>query len=171
MLYHYYRLVNNVDDQCYIGMTTRELRKRLYEHRHQCMKCSSNELMERYGKKNISIILIHSLEFSTREEARREERRLIEEYAEQSVNMVRRPYQSKDERKTQNREYYDTHIEDRRKYNRVYYEAHNESILTKKIVYREAHRERARAYAKAYREAKKATPPPDASSDTQQTQP
>lgn len=171
MLYHYYRLVNNVDDQCYIGMTTRELRKRLYEHRHQRMKCSSNELMERYGKKNISIVLIHSLEFGTREEARREERRLIEEYAGRSVNMVRRPYQSEDERKTQNRVWYDAHTEHRKEYNKAYYEAHNESLLAKKAVYREAHREHARAYAKAYREAKKATPLPDASLDTQQTQP
>lgn len=115
MLYHYYRLVNNVDDRCYIGMTKRELRKRLYEHRHQKDMCSSKLLVEQYGKKNISIILIHSLEYETREEARREERRLIEEYAGRCVNMVT-PWISSDEAKErhniQGRTRYEAHKEE-----------------------------------------------------------
>ena len=129
-------------------MTTRELRKRLYEHRHQKGKstCSSSQLMERYGKKNISIILINSLELETREEARREERRYIEEYVGRCVNMLT-PYISRDEARERHNEQ-----------GRARYEICKEEIHLKRKAKRANKRE-------------EAMPVPDASSDTPQKQP
>jgi methyl coenzyme M reductase subunit C-like uncharacterized protein (methanogenesis marker protein 7) len=140
-LYHFYRLVNNVDDRCYIGMTKRELRKRLCEHRHYITKrvCSSKQLVERYGAENVIIVLIHSLEFDTIEEAHREERRLIEEYHGRCVNLVI-PVRTEEEDKEKSRVWRDANKERVVATRREYREANKETINTKQKEWYEANK-------------------------------
>ena len=155
-LYHFYRLVNNVDDRCYIGMTRRELRKRLYEHRHQKAMTSSYQLVEQYGKSALDIILIHSLEYDTIREAHREERRLIEEYREQCVN-IQMPYRLAEEVPNQNKEYREANKENIAVKAKAYYETNKERIKPSKEVlayrnkaYRDANREKEKARKKIW---------------------
>ena len=175
-LYKFYRIVpkDTTQTDCYIGHTIQPLRKRFTEHCKPSNSISSKALFERYGKEGLEMVLIHELELPNTEYARREERRLWEEVKEQAVNKER-PWASEEEKKQSsassgkrwreaNKEYVATHrkkyveerVEQRQQYCKQYHEAHREAILARQ---------------KQYREAKKATPPPDASSDTQQTQP
>lgn len=175
-LYKFYRIVpkDTTQTDCYIGHTVQPLRKRFTEHGRPSNSTSSKALFERYGKKGLQIVLIHELELPDKEYARREERRLLEEVREQAVNKLR-PWTSEEETKelmattakqwreankeyvaTHRKRYIEAHQEQRRQYSKQYHEAHREIILARQ---------------KQYREAKKATPLPDASLDTQQTQP
>ena len=153
-LYHFYRLVNNVDDCCYIGMTRSELRKRLYEHRTPSSKCSSKQLMEKYGRDNISIVLIHSLEFATNEEAHREERRLIEEYRGRCVNLLM-PYRAEEERKEQQKTWRETHKEEVKEHKKAWYETHKEEVKEQRKAYYEANKEEVKEQRKAWRKTHK----------------
>ena len=156
-LYHFYRLVNNVDDRCYIGMTRRELRKRLHNHRYST-RCSSKQLIDQYGKDNIDIILIHSLEYETIHEAHREERRLIEEHRDRCVNLVI-PYRSEDElkeqKKVQNKAWYEANKEEVKAQKKAYHETHKEKMNTLNKAYRETHKEEEKARNKVYHETHK----------------
>ena len=158
-LYHFYRLVNNVDDFCYIGMTRSELRKRLYGHRKSANTCSSKQLMDKYGRDNVSIVLIHSLELATNEEAHREERRLIEEYRGRCVNLYI-PYRAEEETKEQKKElnkvWRKAHPEEVKANNKAYLEAHKEEVMAYKKAYYEAHKEETKAYYEANKEDQRA---------------
>ena len=162
-LYHFYRLVNNVDDRCYIGVTKRELRKRLYDHRHQpnSGRCSSKQMVEQYGKSGVDIVLIHSLEYDNIREAHREERRLIEEYRGRCVN-IQMPYRTEEEKPTLQRIYNETHKDEIKARAKAYYEANKERLkLSKEVMskrnkaYIEANREKEKARKLAWYEANK----------------
>lgn len=101
-LYKFYRIVPKDMEQtdCYIGHTTQPLRKRFTQHATTKKKTSSSLLFERYGRDGLEIVLIHELELTTLEEARREERRLYEDHRANAINQVR-PFITKDERKEQ----------------------------------------------------------------------
>ncbi len=142
--YHFYRLVNNVDDVCYIGQTRRDLRKRLYDHRHGKMDTSSKIMFDKYGRDSISIVLIHSLELQTIREAHREERRIIEEYAGRCVNL-QMPFREADETKTLAKIYRDEHKTEIATRQKAYYRKNKERLKLPKEV--------ASARNKAYREA------------------
>lgn len=51
-----YKIVNNIDDVCYVGSTLGKLNKRFYDHTYN--NCKSKELFEIYGIENCSIELI-----------------------------------------------------------------------------------------------------------------
>lgn len=153
-LYHFYRLVNNVDDRCYIGMTRRELRKRLWEHRHHSSKCSSKQLVEEYGAENVSIILIHSLEYENVTEARREERRLVEEYRGRCVNLVI-PYRSEEEAKEQGKVWRGANKDILRDKNKQWREENEEVLIIKAKARYEANKDTINAQRKAKYEANK----------------
>lgn len=157
-LYHFYRLVNNVDEVCYIGKTKRELRKRLWDHRSPSNICSSKQLIEKYGRENVSIVLIHSLEFATNEEAHREERRLIEEYRGRCVNLVI-PYRSveevKERKKANYKANYEAHAEEVKAQSKAYREAHVDEVKARSKAYRETHKDEQKALNKAWYEANK----------------
>ena len=153
-VYHFYRLVNAIDDACYIGMTRSELRKRLWGHRTASNKCSSKQLMEKYGQDNVAIVLIHSMEFATNEEAHREERRLVEEYRGRCVNLVI-PYRSAEERKELGKVYDEAHKEETKARKKIWNEVHKEEQAEKKKAWHEAHKEETKERHKAWREAHK----------------
>jgi len=153
-LYHFYRLVNNVDDICYIGQTRSELRKRLWGHRTPSSRCSAKQLIDKYGRDNITIVLIHSLEFATKEEANREERRLIEEYRGRCVNLTR-PYRSEEEKKEQQKAWLDTHTEEVKAQKKEWHETHKEEQKARSKAWREAHKEEVKAQHKAWYDTNK----------------
>jgi hypothetical protein len=154
-LYHFYRLVNTSDDVCYIGMTKRELRKRLHEHKSDATKknCSSKQMMEKYGRDNVSIVLIHSLECESTMEAHREERRLIEEYRGHCVN-IEIPCRTEEEKKAYAKTWYEANKEHALAQQKIYRET-SEKDKARRKAYREAHVDEVKARSKAYRETHK----------------
>ena len=179
-LYKFYRIIpkDTTQTDCYIGHTIQPLRKRFTGHCQKSNDCSSKVLFERYGKEGLEIILIHELELPNTEYARREERRLWEEVKEQAVNKER-PWTSNKEKEEQNKQGLKKWYEANREYaiaqRMKYHGEHKEQNKQSQKKYNDAHKEQRKQYNKQYYEAnkkqKKTTPPPDASSDTPQTQP
>lgn len=116
-IYHFYRIVPKdvVDADEYIGSTRSPLHKRWWEHCRPDNRTTSRILFERYGKENLCIRLIHSLDLPSKEYALREERRLYEESV-RKVNQVR-PWVSPEEKREEN-------IQKCRQYYRLNREAH-----------------------------------------------
>lgn len=87
-LYKFYRIVptDATQTDCYIGHTTQPLYKRFSQHRSSSNPTTSKSLIERYGKDNLRIVLIHELELPSKDYAVREERRLIEMMRRYVVN-------------------------------------------------------------------------------------
>jgi hypothetical protein len=111
-------------------------------------------MIETYGRDNVSIVLIHSLEFVTIEEAHREERRLIEEHRGRCVNLVI-PYRSVEEKKEQDRVWRETHNEQEKARSKAWHEANKEEMKAQQAVYRQGKREEKNAYVKTWYEANK----------------
>ena len=175
-LYKFYRIVpkDTTQTDCYIGHTIQPLRKRFTEHGKPSNSISSRILFERYGKGGLEIVLIHELELPDKEYARREERRLWEEVKEQAVNKDR-PWTSEEEKKEQmaitHKKWSDLNKPYMAEQKKKYREEHKEQTKQSQKKYDEGRKEQRKQYQKKYYEAKKTTPPPDASSDTPQTQP
>ena len=106
-----YRIVNNVDDVCYIGSTQQPLHKRMWAHKSRSNKCSSKQLFDNYGAENCSIILIAEVLVENREQQLRTERDYIEQYRDTCVN-IKRPFVTKEEIKTSQKEHYTLNKED-----------------------------------------------------------
>ena len=116
-MYHFYRIVvkEELNGKCYVGHTQQPLHKRFHDHSRMRECCKSRVLFEEYGKDSLEIVLIHSLELPDTIHARREERRLFEEYRAVCVNK-QRPFVSDDEKspeilKEQRRVYYQSNKE------------------------------------------------------------
>lgn len=88
VLYKFYRIVNNQNDECYIGCAKQKLSKRYANHKEKINLCTSKILFDKYGVENCNCILIKELELNSIEEARREERKIIEEYKGKCVNFM-----------------------------------------------------------------------------------
>ena len=93
--------------------------------------------MDTYGRENVSIVLIHSLEFATMEEARREERRLIEENRGNCVNLYI-PWREEGYRKRYMEEFAEHHKEAIRNRKKAWWEANKETEKERMMKYREA---------------------------------
>lgn len=138
-LYRFYRIVGTGDKE-YIGHTRSPLSKRMYQHKqdYQLNRSSTScrIVFEEYGIENCSIVLIHEMALHTVDEARREERRLVEERRDVCVN-IHRPIISTEERQAYIKQYNDDHKGDRKQYR----EDRKEIILQKGVEYRNANRE------------------------------
>lgn len=153
-LYRFYRIVGKgIDDSKeYIGSTTQQLHKRLYEHRTNYTtkgKCSSKFVFELYGIDNCSIILIHELECESKQHALKEERRIFEERKERIVNKNRPSTlpeeekadrkilyeKNKDKIKEQTKKWEENNVERRKEARKKYLEANKERIREQKARY------------------------------------
>lgn len=89
-----YRIVNNVNAECYVGSTRQSLTKRFSEHKYayhakksgRSHSASSSILFDRYGIENCSIVLVEELTVHNREELLQAERLCYERYRHLAVN-------------------------------------------------------------------------------------
>ena len=134
VLYKFYRIVNNQNDECYIGCTKQKLCKRYGNHKEKNNSCTSKILFDKYGVENCKCILIKELELNSKEEAHREERKIIEEYSEKCVNFMI-PTRTRKEYREENKE----NIKEKKK---EYYEENKEIFLEKFKHYREENKDK-----------------------------
>ena len=101
-----YKIVNNIDDKCYIGSTKQSLSVRFISHKRE--KVTSHILFRDYGYSNCSIILLEEVEVQSRREQLMLERDYIERDKEHCVN-TRVPIRSDEEIKARRQAYRDSH--------------------------------------------------------------
>ena len=121
-----YQILNNVNDDIYVGSTCQALSKRMYQHRSTCnnsydAKAKLYQLMREIGQDNFYIELIETYPCNSKEELNAKEGYYIRERA--TLNMAiagRKPKQYKEENKE--------HI---KQTNKQYRENNKEHILEK----------------------------------------
>lgn len=130
-----YKLVNNVDDEIYIGSTCNPLSKRKGSHktdskREKCKNMTVYLHLNNIGWENVEIILIETCSCENKDELHKRERYWIETL-KSSLNKVLPGRTRKERMESTN-------------YNKIYYEQHKEQLLVK-----------GREYSKKYRQENK----------------
>ncbi len=77
-----YKLVNNVDDNIYIGSTCKALHQRLYTHKQDAKRCPNQynyRHLNNIGWENINIILIEKYPCNDKDELLKRERYWVDE--------------------------------------------------------------------------------------------
>ena len=83
-----YKLLDTVNDHFYIGSTTNQLSKRLYEHKRASMKAPQRKVYKYFnsiGWDNVKIILIENISVQNRQELIREEYKVIEKFKDEPL--------------------------------------------------------------------------------------
>jgi len=133
-----YKVVNDIDDEEYVGSTIRKLCNRMAEHRYKC-KVKHTKLydkMNTLGSEHFKIVLIEKYpcnskeELNSREEYWRKELKAVlncyvciqdEEHKKTQRKKWSSAYRSKPESKLKEREYHQANKAHRNEYNRNYY--------------------------------------------------
>jgi adenylate kinase family enzyme len=146
MLYKFYRIKSDKGNKVYIGSTIRDLEERMKSHISN-RDCSSTILFDEYGVEHCSIELINEINFETKQEAHREEGRLIKETGNNAVNKCI-PGRNKKQYYEENKEYHKEKNKQWREENNEYYKK-----IGKK--YHEKNKEKHNAYHKEWYEKNK----------------
>jgi hypothetical protein len=150
MLYKFYRIKSDKGDKVYIGSTTNDLKQRWWNHKFY-RNCNSCILFDEYGVDNCIIELISEIDFETKEEARKEEGRLILEAGDNAVN--------KQIAGRTKREYHKIYSEKNKELicakAKIAYEKNKEKILAKQKIAREKNREKENMRLKQFYEKNK----------------
>lgn len=143
-----YKLVNNVDDEIYIGSTCNPLSKRKSEHKKNSKleKCQNRPIYKhliKIGWENVEIILIETYSCENKDELHKRERYWIDEL-KPSLNKVlpgRTEKEWRDDNRTEllvkKREYYKNNIEVIRVKDKKRYEKNREEISEKYAINRD----------------------------------
>lgn len=100
-----YKLVNDCDDEVYVGSTTEPLHKRLYKHKQKSKLCPDRRVYQHIlnvGWDTVHIVLIESFSCNSKEELLRRERHYIDELRP-TLNMCL-PLRTFHEWRTENKE-------------------------------------------------------------------
>jgi Uri superfamily endonuclease len=101
-----YKIVNDVNDNFYIGSTIQSLHKRLNEHKSKHNKCMSKNLG--VDMKECKIILVEAFECENRQELLKKEREYFDKYKleckDTFINKVK-PFLYQEEKDKYNKEY------------------------------------------------------------------
>lgn len=160
-----YKLVNDMDDEIYVGSTCLPLHKRLYDHKKAAKHkphINVYQHLNSVGFEVVSIVLIESFSCNSKDELLKRERHWIDEL-KPSLNKVL-PYRTKAEYrqvnsekiKQANKEYREKNRDKLIDYLRKYNEANRETSKEKSRQYREANREAIREKDRQRRAMKKA---------------
>ena len=84
-----YQILNNVNDDMYVGSTTQPLCKRSYKHKKDCKSrdCRIHKVMREIGEDNFYIELIESLSCNSKEELNAREGHYIRERDNLNIKM------------------------------------------------------------------------------------
>lgn len=129
-----YRLVNDVDDEFYVGSTCLSLPKRLYYHKQDARRgiLPAYQHFNNVGWENVKIILIEEYACDNKMELERQERKWIEELKPTLNKVV--PTRTRQEYRNDNREVL-------REKKKQYYESNKETINQKNRLYHERNKD------------------------------
>lgn len=173
-----YRLVNNVDDEFYVGSTCDALHKRFYKHKAKAKHDPRpvHKHFNEIGWDNIKIILIEEYACKNKMELERRERYWIEELKPTLNKCIptRTPKEWREQNKElilekkkayyeQNKEYFAKKSKDYNEqnkdkiteYTKEYYEQNKDQIKKKVKEYRKQNKQKYVEYGKVYREQNK----------------
>ena len=136
-----YKLVNDVDDEIYVGSTCMPLRKRLNSHR-RCARSKPRlpayDHLDEIGWDNVHIVLLKEYNLENKEEILAKERHWYDKLKPE-LNRYR-PRVSQEER-----------VEERREYDAAYYETNADKIKERGREYHAANADRRNDYLRRYR--------------------
>ena len=155
-----YQILNNINDDVYIGSTCQSLSKRLYEHKSRCNAVKGNlyKLMLDIGKEPFYIELIELYPCNNREELRAREGYYIRErgslnkaiagrtfkiYYQDNKYQFKHYYEdNKEHIQEYHKQYYKQYYENNKQHYKQYYERNKDNILVSQSQYREQNKER-----------------------------
>ena len=146
-----YKILNHVDDECYVGSTCQSSSKRMAEHRAAFNEPKKQHYtlytkMKEYGIENFYIELIEAYPCENNEELRKREGHYIREFGTLNKLIAGRTQQEC------NREYHQTNREKKLAQMKEYHRNNREKEHTQRKEYRQNHREQILAREKEYRE-------------------
>jgi hypothetical protein len=143
-----YKIVNDVNDEIYVGSTCQRLSKRMVDHRAKAKQkiilCGLYNMMNTIGVEHFKIVLIENYSCNGKEELHAREEHFRNELRATLNN--RRCYITEQQRKDRDRKseklYIDRNINVIREKRRRYYEANKEKIQEKKKAHYMKNREK-----------------------------
>jgi len=155
-----YKIVNDSNDNFYIGSTIQPLYKRMYHHKNQHHRCMSKNLG--VDIKDCIIVLVENIQCKDKDELLRKERFYIEKYRNEGLNIVNKiiPGRTKKEYYEDNKEkiaeqtkkLYEKKKTKRNQQQKENYEKNKEYYIKKHKEYNKKNKETINKYAKEYRE-------------------
>ena len=144
-----YKILNNIDDEVYVGSTTQPLSKRIYQHRLASKHCPQYKLythMNNLGVDGFYIEFIESYSCKSKEELCAKEGEWIRKIATLNKVISGRSKQDSDKQWRENNKEYtkELHIQ--------YRENNKERIIEAGKIRYENNKEQIKAAVKAYRE-------------------
>jgi len=122
-----YKIIHHQSDIVYVGSTFNELRHRFYCHKTKNTKCCITKYIEKYGKKNFSIMLIKEYKVCDRKHLQAWEQFWINKLT--CINKYNAiPFLWKDKIKRYNKEYYENNKYKKKENNKKYRENNKEKI-------------------------------------------
>ena len=131
-----YKILNDVDDECYVGSTTQRLSKRMAKHREDMVRKpkSKSKLyakMRELGQEHFYIELIEDYPVENIEQLRKREGEYIRQLSTLNIHIAGRSKQQWDI----------DHRDERRIYLKNYYENNKDLLSEKGRQYRDANRD------------------------------
>ncbi len=149
-----YKIVNDDNDNFYIGSTIQPLYKRMHHHRSKHHSCMSKKIG--VDLKDCIIVLVEKIECKDKQELHKRERYYIEKYREEGLNIVNKIipgrtdkeyYQdNKEERLRKSKQHYEKNKEKRNQQQKENYEKNKEHYKKKSKEYREENKEKIKEY-------------------------
>ena len=146
-----YRILNHIDDECYVGSTCQALCKRMAVHREDSRRDKNRHRplyakMNSYGVENFYIELLEEYPCEHVEQLHQREGYYIRKFGTLNKTIAGRTRQEYTEgNRESRREYYDANKEVFRERQREYNELHKEKILENKKEYYERNKDTLRA--------------------------
>ena len=129
MIGYIYKIVNDIDNSFYVGSTWFKLNIRFSKHKNDCNSGSIKKVhrkMREVGTDHCRIELIEQVEVQNKQERLQIEQKYINEL-KPDLN-VNKAFQTKLDRKNQNKKWYQTHKEQKKKAVKNYREEHMEQV-------------------------------------------
>jgi len=120
-----YKIVNDENDNFYIGSTCSTLTRRIHGHRQKHSKCMSKKLG--VDIKDCIIVLVENYSCNDKQELLRKEREYIEKYRKEGLNIMNKILPGRT-----HKEYHEDNKVEALKKQKEYYHKNKEKILEKK---------------------------------------
>jgi len=156
-----YKLVNNVDNQEYVGSTCNPLHKRKDQHKRRSSANPERPVYKHLngiGWEHVEIILVENFPCTSKDELNKRERYWIEKLNPHLNRQIptRSDKEYRNSHKEKSKSYRETHREELREVLQKYRDDHHEELLEKAKVYRESHKEDIKDRRKTWYESNKA---------------
>tara|TARA_R110000796_G_scaffold172112_1_gene289100 strand:+ start:198 stop:809 length:612 start_codon:yes stop_codon:yes gene_type:complete len=136
-----YKIVNDTNDNFYIGSTCSTLVRRMYAHRNKHNGCMSKKIG--IDLNECIIVLVEKIECKDKDELLRKERFYIEKYKKEGLNIVNKYIPGRT-----HKEYYEDNKEQFKKRGKEYEEKNKEKVAKRKKEYHQKNKAKRNQRAK-----------------------